>query len=155
MTSNNEPAPYVASSWRNLNAWQLPYKAFDGLTSTVWASDYPLPMWIKIDLGSAVTACAYGLLSPGQNHPVDWTFEGSVNGVTNWVVLDTQTGEDFGLGDWSTTFENENAYRYYRWDFTETSHTNIALQKAKIYIETPPGVRDIIGGCGIIPALRE
>lgn len=148
MTSNSLPTPYVASSWSNLNYWQLPFKAFDDSSVTVWASDYPLPMWLKIDLGTAQTACSYGLYSPGQNHPVDWTFEGSTNGVTNWVVLDTQADQDFDTDDWETTIDNENAYRYYRWNFTETSHTNIAIVKAKIYIETPPGVRDIIQqGC--------
>jgi len=122
--------------------------SFDDSSVTVWASGYPLPTWLKIDLGTAITACAYGLYSPGQNHPVDWTFEGSANGVTGWVVLDTQEDQDFDTDDWETTIDNENAYRYYRWNFTETSHTNIAIVKAKIYIETPPGVRDIIQqGC--------
>jgi len=153
MTSNSLPIPYVASDESHINAWQIAYCCFDGDDDTVWGSDYPIPAWIKIDLGSAATACAYGMKTAYQNYPVDWTFEGSVNGVTGWTVLDTKTGQSAQPTLSHIDIGNEDAYRYYRWDCTVTSHTNIAISILEIYIAEYEFVRDIIQG-GHIPIKR-
>lgn len=150
MTANNAPTPYQALAESEFSTSNKAYQAFDGLwESSVWASSVGhMPTWLIIDLGSAKLCCAYGLRSLSVNYPKDWTFSGSNNG-TDWTVLDTQTDQTlYFYQDWYGTIENETEYRYYKWDFTESSDTIIVLGEAKVYAEEIAGIRDVIStGC--------
>ena len=153
MTANNAPTPYVTLAESESSTNTKAYQAFDGLwESSIWASD-GIPTWLIIDLGSAKLCCAYALRSLSQNYPKDWTFSGSNNG-SDWDLLDTQEDQLLQFyEDWYGTIENETEYRYYKWDFTESSHTIIVLGEAKIYAEQIAGIRDVIS-TGCIPFER-
>jgi len=153
MTANNAPSPYLALAESEFSTSNKAYQAFDGLwESSTWTSD-GMPTWLLIDLGSTKLCCAYGLRSLSANKPVSWTFSGSNNG-TDWVELDSQEDQLLQFyEDWYGTIENETEYRYYKWDFTESSGTVIVLGEAKIYAEEIAGIRDVIS-TGCIPFER-
>jgi len=92
MTANNAPEPYVASASSEVGDGARAYRAFDDNISSGWATNFEATGWLKIDLGSAHTACAYAITGyyTASGSPKDWTFDGSNNDI-DWTTLDTQT----------------------------------------------------------------
>ena len=105
-------------------------KAFDGVFSTMNSC------WIsKLDGNNPNAFFVYEFNTPTvvdcirlQNSekwsevsraPKAWTFEGSTNG-TDWVVLDTRTGQSgWTSNEYRTySFANKTAYKYYKYDCT-------------------------------------
>lgn len=118
MTSNTSPSGQAFASTASVGteAW----RAFDQNTTTNWSTQtpsnptgfigyqFPTPRIIKRYLWRSTSAA-------GINNPRNWTFEGSVSGVT-WVVLDTVTGSQIGNSATyiSTGLTNTTAYSFYR-----------------------------------------
>jgi len=82
---------------------------------------FSYPVWLQHDAGSGetVNVAQYTMTPRYPNYmPTEWTFEGSNNG-TDWVTLDTKTGESFAEGVKKTyTPSVAGAYRYHRWNIT-------------------------------------
>lgn len=102
-------------------------KLIDGLLpdANSWsASGSTLPAWVQIQLSQtrsvdlyAMTARASGVNLDGS--PKDFTFEGSANGTSGWVVLNTQTGVTWTAGQRRTfTVSSPASYQYYRLNIT-------------------------------------
>lgn len=116
MTGLTSPADTVDSSTSAADAWEV----FDGNHAT-FARFAGKSGWVSytFDSGTKVVD-AYWLRSssdgssPPEATPSAWTFEGWDG--SNWVVLDTRSGED-GWGSGETRFyefDNETAYSAYR-----------------------------------------
>ena len=113
-------------------------KAFDRVFSTMNSC------WIaKLDADNPVAFFVYEFNTPTvvdcirlQNSekwgetsraPKDWTFEGSNDTNSNWVVLDTQTGHTGWTSNEFRTcsFVNRNAYKYYKFACTRNNNANM------------------------------
>lgn len=120
MTSNNDGGYIVSASTYHVTA--PPYMAFDAILGAGWVtSNGGITGWIQQQLPTAKIICKYAVTgtSDSSRSPRDWTLEGSNNG-TDWVVLDTVTGETgWGLSE-KRSFEVNNtiAYTYYRLDIS-------------------------------------
>ncbi len=110
MTSNTTPGPYVASASSEILDNPDPtigggaaYRVFDGDVNYAWHANSSAA-WVQIDFGPSLQFKLFGYtigvetfanaLFPGRD-PLDWTIEGSNNG-TDWDVLDTVTGQNWG-----------------------------------------------------------
>jgi hypothetical protein len=88
--------------------------------------------------GSAVTLCKYAIRADsnsGVEHPIDWTFEGSSNGI-DWTVLDSRVNEDFTSGqEREYEFEPQGAFTYWRLNVSNTviASNTAELRKLTIY----------------------
>jgi hypothetical protein len=98
------------------------WKALDGTTTghgwlTVGGQ---LTGWIKIDTGSARTITEYQLYSTltASRSPKNFTLQGSNTGTSNWVTVDTRTGQTYTGGSTVFTVQSPGSYRYYMLDVT-------------------------------------
>jgi len=133
MTSDNAPAPYVASASSTYSGTYPAWRAFDGIPeSNNWASAngsfYPGDIgseWLKIDLAVPQLYNAYYLCNrEGAGGAVDFTVEGS-NDDNNWTVIDNVTGRDGSAqGLWTShVILSQGYYRYYRMVVTRITTT--------------------------------
>ncbi len=92
MTGWTAPAPYEALASSYYDSRYLPWMAFDGNPSSAWHFT-GAPNWLAIDMGAAVVATAWRLLSNGNSPLVDFTIRGSNTSPTaGLVTLATVTG---------------------------------------------------------------
>ena len=99
------------------------YKAFDDNLGTFWNSDVgTAPFWIQYEFVNPQIVNRY-VIKPRINAFsgwIDWTLQGSNDGV-NFVLLDTQSGQNLANNDWHTyTFPNGISYKYYKILITST-----------------------------------
>ncbi|WP_010499228.1 discoidin domain-containing protein [Paenibacillus elgii] len=124
MTSNNTPTPIAISASNEYDSTYLAYKAFDGNSTSRWASRN-VPVWLKVDFNKEKVISKYtlvGFSGDANQNLKSWTFEGS-NNDTNWTVLDTQsnvTGWQNNVKK-SFQFDNKTKYRYYRINISQVS----------------------------------
>jgi len=101
-----------------------------------WTSKTSYPHWLKIDTGGGneLQLRQYGLTFTGDSggRATAWTFSGS-NDDSNWQDLDEQTGQTMGESEIKYQFENETAYRYYKWNFTAGAGAYVQLNEAYGY----------------------
>lgn len=143
MTSNTDPAPWVASA--DVEASPA-YKAFASFNASYWeAFPGPLPHWIKLDRGASAATIVtdygfgtYGLTDPTYS-PKDWILEGSNDDAT-WDVLDTRAGFTAYTNDRSWfQLTTPSAHRYLRITVTATvSGTADLVIAALIFITQQP-----------------
>jgi F5/8 type C domain len=103
-------------------------KAFDGRTNTKWYNNSrPQPWWLEYAFGDGRRTAVneYDLTSGNdfpQRDPTDWQFQGSNDG-SNWVTLDSHTGETFSarLQTKSYLVSNKTAYQRYRLKVTKNN----------------------------------
>ncbi|MCE5185117.1 MAG: discoidin domain-containing protein [Planctomycetaceae bacterium] len=124
-------------------------KAFDGNVSTKWfsGSGSGNTGWLQYDFGACKkwVVTRYDLSSANDvpaRDPRDWQFQGSNDG-TNWVVLDTQTGQS-----WASRYFTKQysvavpaSYQYYRLNITANNgDDDIQLSEMALYAygETAP-----------------
>jgi hypothetical protein len=129
MTSNISPSGVCSAS--SENGSNSAYKAFDKDDTTYWQSaDSSYPHIIKYEFDSAKIVTEYSITQRADEniyYPTEWTFEGSNDNIT-WVVLDTQTGQTFTLGEKKTfTIVNTTKYLYYKVNITGTETSIILL----------------------------
>jgi glucose/arabinose dehydrogenase/type 1 glutamine amidotransferase len=111
----------------------------DSSTGTKWLTRAPNG-WVVAKLAQPVTVARYALTSandsPGRD-PKDWTLQGSSDGQ-NWTDLDTRTGETFPQRFQTKlyTFDNSQAYQYYRLDITANSGEPLT-QLAELWLIGP------------------
>ncbi len=141
MTSNTSPSGQAFASTQATG--QEAWRAFDQNTSTFWATTTgTLTGVIGYQFPTARTIRRYlWRASPNAgNNPRNWTFEGSVSGVT-WVVLDTVTGSSIGASATyiSTGLTNSNAYSFYRMNITLNNGGINTLQVAELEMTESTG----------------
>ncbi|GLH96676.1 ThuA domain-containing protein [Phytohabitans aurantiacus] len=93
----------------------------DGSTGTKWLTREPTG-WIVAKLAAPTVIGRYALTSANDSagrDPKDWALQGSADGL-EWTTLDTRTGETFPQRFLTKqyTFENSQAYQYYRLNIT-------------------------------------
>lgn len=100
--------------------------AFDGQKNLDgrWLAVKADHMFVTYRFNTATKVTTIKLYNPNANNettrpPKAWTFEGSNDG-DNWTVLDTRTGQTWSSGQVrSYSFQNDDAYVYYKFDCTE------------------------------------
>ena len=100
--------------------------AFDGRKNVDgrWLAVKADHMFVTYRFNTATKVTTIKLYNPNANNettrpPKAWTFEGSNDG-DNWTVLDTRTGQTWSSGQVrSYSFQNDDAYVYYKFDCTE------------------------------------
>lgn len=99
MTSNVAPSG-VASASSAHASWPA-WKAFnDAGADDIWESTGACPQWLEYQFAAVKTIARYSVLARSASPngtPSAWAFEG-YNGAT-WDVLDTRSGEVFGLAE--------------------------------------------------------
>jgi len=133
----------TASASAEYNATYVASKAVDGDASTTrWAtSNGALPGWWRYDLGVGVTKTVQkvGFILNSTERTHYFTISGSSNG-TAWTML--YSGNGANNTSWQYyTFDNVNAYRYYRIDvFTIYAGSVASLSEIQMYERT-----DVLG----------
>lgn len=100
--------------------------AFDGNFNTLWRSDVTTAYhWLKYDFGAGVTKTIRRLFAMSKNSSGmslldDYTFAGS-NDNSNWTTLASGGVTNLYTEPLDINFDNETAYRYYRFYFSGTS----------------------------------
>lgn len=148
MTSNTAPAPYVLSGSPTFDGYPL-YKSFndDAVTthdSGLFVYNITAPWFVQIDLGSGnekiVDKFEWWPLQQttyAENiSPKAYTFKGSNDG-SSWTTLKSVLGNKILMAGQTVTFTNTTAYRYYRWDITE-SNTATQLGIGEIRLWSAP-----------------
>lgn len=121
MTSDNTPAPHLVTT-KQLNASYPPWYAFNADDVHPFWNSGSLPAWIvyKGEFPSVVTTFKYINSSSTAYWPLEFFFAGSNDGST-WTGLYSTTAAPAG-NEWNTfTFENTQAFLYYRM-YIETVH---------------------------------
>jgi len=164
MTSNSGPGATVSATNGTASAYQL----FDWQKSVKVTIAAGSAGDVNIDFGSGVTKVidAYWIVSGSDNErnsdmPKQWTLFGSNDGST-WETLDSRDGESGWDGSETRfyEFENEDAYRYFRFSFTggggpdgsKTSLAEIAMHQSgdsqTPFDLTATSIASINGGVG-------
>ena len=111
MTSNTAPVPWVASASGEYNAGSAAWHAFCApRVYNGWLNaNGALPQWIALKFPYPFVVATYSLYPwwadnfPGRS-PTAWTFQGSPDGGTTWLVLDTQTGQTWAAATTTKTY---------------------------------------------------
>ena len=121
--------------------------AFDGRKNVDghWLAVKADHMFVTYRFNTATKVTSIKLYNPDANNqttrpPKAWTFEGSNDG-DNWTVLDTRTGQTWSSGQVrSYSFQNDDAYVYYKFDCTELNGATDYLMLWEIeFWGTAPG----------------
>ena len=121
--------------------------AFDGQKNVDgrWLAVKADHMFVTYRFNAATKVTSIKLYNPDANNqttrpPKAWTFEGSNDG-DNWTVLDTRTGQTWSSGQVrSYSFQNDDAYVYYKFDCTELNGATDYLMLWEIeFWGTAPG----------------
>ncbi|GGE30272.1 discoidin domain-containing protein [Sphingobacterium cellulitidis] len=91
---------------------------FDGNRETKFFLNSFGGVWMQVELNEATAANAYTLTSANDipnRDPMDWTLQASQDG-SNWVTLDSKSGEEFTSRFQQRVFwiNNTTAYKFYR-----------------------------------------
>lgn len=136
MTSNTEPSG-VCTRTDVLNSGTEAWYAFDNNWSDYWHStNAAYPKYLGYQFTFPVVAAKYTIASrsasPAVLYPKDWKFQGSNNG-SSWTDLHSVSGASFSASEKKTyTFNNANAYSYYRWYFTAGAENYLAIAECEI-----------------------
>lgn len=111
-------------------------KVFDNLLATKYLTFHPSG-WIGIELPAAHVVTRYSIASANdaeERDPAAWVLQGSNNG-SSWVNLDTRSNEDFStrLERREFTFNNNVAYKHYRFNLTNNSGTILQLAEMELF----------------------
>lgn len=135
-------------------------QAFDGSTGTKWFNNNGgTNGWLQYQYASGVAwaVIQYKIASandvPGRD-PKSWQFQGSTNG-TNWVTLDTQTGQAFAARYQFNTYNLANivAFPYYRLNITTNNGDAAGIQLSELQLYAgnpgPQGLTATAGGAQV------
>lgn len=88
-------------------------KAFDGLTSSYWRTNFTTNQWIQILLSEPVFIGGFRWYVGSGNRPKDFNIQGSNDGIS-WTVL--HIGVSPNITGWHEFKWTPNGgYKYYRW----------------------------------------
>lgn len=147
MSSNNTPAPFVATSTTISGVGYEAYRAFDGDKDTGFrttsSATLSSPEWLSVDLGSP-NVCN-GISIRGRTDafadqtPRDYSLQGSNDNIT-WTEVFRQVGMPSSIGDLKTFyFNNIVGYRYYRlFVRSATSTTRINVNQLDLLYNIDP-----------------
>jgi hypothetical protein len=127
------------SSRAQVSPTQVGYMGVDGLNTTQWRDPSQAASWLQLKTPLELAAAQYTVGS-GTNQaldPMDWTLEGSADGVSGWKVLDTRSGELFTERNQLRTFAvaaPEN-FRFYRLNITKARETDTSVAVAEFALE--------------------
>ncbi|MFA5340461.1 MAG: discoidin domain-containing protein, partial [Clostridia bacterium] len=133
MTSNTTPSGVASAYSTPIYAAWIAMNDTNTSETDCWHSDATLNTvgytWLQYQFTSAKIIERYTITGrnyegpPGASpYPTTWKLQGSNNG-TDWVDLDTQTGQTFTQSEKKTySFQNTTAYVYYRLWITESSN---------------------------------
>lgn len=130
-TTNNLATGGTASASSTHNS-NTAAKARDGLSNTRWSSasyytgNGNRTEWLKVDFGANIEKIInkYRVNSYYQRNPTRWQLQGS-NNNSDWIVLDNRDyASTWGNGNFTFSFLNSIAYRYYRIHMTRIRHYN-------------------------------
>jgi len=128
------PGPGLAYSASDFySATYSPEQAFDGSTSTYWQTRAALPQWLMIDFGERPEAITRFRYYSGASYRInEYGLEAS-NDLENWDEL--WSGSSAASTGWrDESFENETAYRYYRFVITSLRTSGrIYFYEAELY----------------------
>lgn len=151
MSSNNLPAPFVASSNNTLSVDHQAWHAFSADDVPGYWATPGTTGWVQIDFGKVVPVNSYKLIAadaainPDTSTPDllkgtvnSWILQGSVDGIT-FVELDRQTGITPAIWQARTISKpifTTQYYRYYRITVTanngNTGHTSLGRFKLAV-----------------------
>jgi len=114
-----------------------PDRAFDGSTSTYWrASSTAAGQWLQIDLGEAITAAKFRWYV-NSYRPRAFILQGS-NNEQDWTTL--HEAESPNTAGWHEfIFENNTAYRYYRWTLNSRWSSYYYIYEVELFGWQPVG----------------
>lgn len=141
MTSNSAPSPNACSqsSYLNNDSQYLAYAAFDQNTSTEFHSEANSgPWWFSYDFGSGNSKVINKYLCTTSNAavPSAWSFQGS-NNNSDWTTLHSQsTSMGTTNTEYTFSFTNSTAYRYFRLYVTSSSSSYIRCKELKLIAAT-------------------
>lgn len=129
MTSDNTPAPYVASASSRYSTMWYPYNAFDGRLDTHWHQSTPPSgiEWLRFDFGKRTMVRAIRLYSHIQYNtylPRTFTIRGSNNAVDWENILHVEKDRIPELGEGMVyNFSRIAEYRFYElYDMKDSSN---------------------------------
>lgn len=101
----------------------------NNINSKFLVADFPQGLWMQMDLAEAKVVRMYRLTSGNdapERDPKSWRLLGSNDGST-WTELDKQTEQYFSGRNQTVNyeFENDTAYKYYRWVVDEDNGSNL------------------------------
>lgn len=124
MTSNNSPAPLVASASSNWSTDYLPWKAFNGTNLDVydyWATSNRLTTgYIQLDFGilrkiNVITLFCRNASGSELNAPKDIDVQASTDGTNFEKIGEIRNQTGWKMNESRTyTINNHRSYRYYR-----------------------------------------
>ncbi|MEQ9503034.1 MAG: discoidin domain-containing protein [Deltaproteobacteria bacterium] len=108
----------------------------DDDAQTKWRDD-AAASWVEIDLYAAYAVDGYSLTSANdawRRDPSAWTLSGSNDGAS-WTTVDNRANESFGsrLLTRSFTANNVTAFRYWRFDFTNSGASETQLAEIELF----------------------
>jgi hypothetical protein len=113
--------------------WYSPNNAFDGTNETWWAAGHLCSINQPADLlyrwtDNSFLVTQYSLLLDATNRPVNWTLQGSNDGVV-WDDLNEQTAQTSDRLRWETyDISNTGYYSYYRLLITECATLSVPVR---------------------------
>lgn len=140
MTAVNSPSPYVASASSYFGDGWNPSKAFDGNSTSFWASASTTTGWITIYVSTKYFLSNYSLqINPSGGEvgraPKNWTFLGSSDG-TNFTTLDTVTDQTGWSAGETRNFVCDlitGPFNYFRLNVTAINGGDL-VQLAQMYL---------------------
>jgi hypothetical protein len=132
MTGDSTPAPYKVTQSNYYN-YGYGWKVFDDDPSTSWWADNGGTGWVKIDLGAGNEKAVdgYKVVQTATGKFLDYSLQGS-NDNTNWTTLHSVTNSIGGTETFQ--FQNNTAYRYYRFFGSRKSALSAFLNELELYV---------------------
>lgn len=126
MTSNTAPSGIASASSLYMATYDA-YIAFDGVSNSGgWLTNSTLTGWLAYEFPTPKVIIKYTIIPySAAKSPKNWTFEGSNDGGTTWVTLDTQTN----ISSWAAnvkkvfSISNNVSYKKYRINITGSNDT--------------------------------
>lgn len=148
MTSNATPSGFVFAS--GFTAGSEPWRAFDQISSTAWASSVSNTGTLTYQFPTARNIKRYAIrsFSSTTNVPRQWTLEGSNDNIA-FTVLDTVTASLAPSSVYtSSVLANTASFIFYRYNITAVQTAGNAPQVAELELteSTGSGAGNLSGG---------
>jgi hypothetical protein len=140
----------VTARGENLASGEVRSNAFDNSVTTKWL-DFSPTSWIQYQYVSNrhYIVVSYTIASANDSQgrdPKDWTLKGSNDGGTNWVTVDSRSGESWSGRHITNTYTvaSPGSYNVYRLNITANYGGVALIQLAEIellgYLDNTPAV---------------